>query len=327
MGTSAYTNVWVQQTGARTCLGDGAETMAAIARGGSGLAQHPVLGWIGQIPHLQSMNSLAEAVATPCWRGIADGSDLPVLIASASKGDTQAWLDGTEPNTKAMLRSLPGQLSGHLARALDIGVHINGSPVAACATGLYGVLEAADYLEAGRSSRALAGAVDCSLQPLLLAGFRSLKVLCTQRPSAMQGEGTGFAPAEGAGFLALTRQPGPWRLLAGVRLGDASHETRCDDHGVFHHLLKELWRLCPEPEAIITHGTGTKTGDAFELAGLASGPWKEAQRVHMKPAIGHCLGASSAVELAVACEGPWKRIWKLALGFGGHLAGVALSRA
>jgi 3-oxoacyl-(acyl-carrier-protein) synthase len=49
--------------------------------------------------------------------------------------------------------------------------------------------------------------------------------------------------------------------------------------------------------------------------------------MNMKPVIGHCLGASGAVELAVALEAPVKRLWKVSLGFGGHLAAVAVARA
>ena len=109
-------------------------------------------------------------------------------------------------------------------------------------------------------------------------------------------------------------------------LGDASHETRCDDAAVLRQCLSELWRICPEPEAIVVHGTGTIAGDAYERQGLDAGPWRHAQQIWCKPVIGHCLGASSLVELAVGCAGTWQRWWKISLGFGGHMAGVALQK-
>jgi 3-oxoacyl-(acyl-carrier-protein) synthase len=49
--------------------------------------------------------------------------------------------------------------------------------------------------------------------------------------------------------------------------------------------------------------------------------------VACKPAIGHTLGASGLVELAAAMHDPAAhRIWKLGMGFGGHLACVAVAR-
>ena len=92
------------------------------------------------------------------------------------------------------------------------------------------------------------------------------------------------------------------------------------------HALQSLWEAAPAPDLIIAHATGTAAGDAYELRGLDAGPWRRCERVTMKPLIGHTLGASGAVELAIALEAPVNRLWKLSLGFGGHLAAVAVER-
>ncbi|HEX3135151.1 MAG TPA: hypothetical protein VHX44_16420, partial [Planctomycetota bacterium] len=145
-----------------------------------------------------------------------------------------------------------------------------------------------------------------------------------RRPLAF-AEPTGFAPAEGAGIVALGRD-GPWRLVASVRLGDARHETEFRDPATLRHALDALWQVAPTPDLIVTHGTGTARGDAYERAGLDAGRWRDVPRLHCKPTIGHCLGASAAVELAIGLEAPVRRLWKLGLGFGGHLAAVAVER-
>jgi 3-oxoacyl-(acyl-carrier-protein) synthase len=78
---------------------------------------------------------------------------------------------------------------------------------------------------------------------------------------------------------------------------------------------------------IVVHGTGTVAGDRYEKDGLDRGPWSQIPRIACKPLWGHALGASGAVELAAALEAPVNRLWKLSLGFGGHLAALALERA
>jgi 3-oxoacyl-(acyl-carrier-protein) synthase len=149
--------------------------------------------------------------------------------------------------------------------------------------------------------------------------------LCGEEKPQAFAVPTGFAPAEGAGLMALAHD-GPWRLVASVRLGDARHETEFRDPATLRTALEGLWHASPRPDLIITHGTGTARGDAYERGGLDDGPWRAVPRLHCKPMIGHCLGASAAVELALGLEAPVKRLWKLGLGFGGHLAVVAVER-
>ena len=239
---------------------------------------------------------------------------------ATSKGDPWAF-------TPALAATAgPGHLGARLARSFNVGIHVPCATAAACSTGLYSLLACADRLADGSCDRGLAGAADGLLPPWLRAGFAQLGVLATGTPSAFDGRGTGFMPAPGAGMLALVRGAAPWRLMAGVRIGDAGHETHFIDPGTLHHALQALWEVAPAPDLIIAHATGTAAGDAYELAGLDAGPWRRCERVTMKPLIGHTLGASGAVELAIALEAPVQRLWKLSLGFGGHLAAVAVER-
>ena len=282
-------------------------------------------GWVGRVASSTDLIGLAALAAERPWAAIAGIPGLAAVSISASKGDVEALERALAGDASAFIASIPGWLGPRLAARLGIGMHLPLPVAAACSTGLYGLLAAADLVEHGTCTHALAGAADRSLTPLLLAGFASLGVLCGDRPPQAFATPTGFAPAEGAGMVALGTD-GPWRLVAGVRLGDAGHETHFNDPLTLTTALAALWAELPEPDLIITHGTGTGTGDAYELQSLDAGPWSTSPRLSCKPVIGHCLGASGIVELTLGLEAPAKRLWKISLGFGGHLAAVALER-
>lgn len=312
-----------------TCLsvaGDAAASWAAVAAGTCALSCDAEMGWHGPIPAWRGDPvGLLLAAARPAWAAVAAEPGPPAWGLSASKGDPWAWQAALAGGAAALHRAPPHAPGAAVARALGVGLHRPCMVAAACSTGLVACLEAADLIAAGGCARGLAGAVDGDLPPWLRAGFASLGVLCGQRRPQAFAEPTGFAPAAGAGVVALARR-GPWRLVAGVRLGDARHETHFEDPAVLRRCLAGLWDAAGAPDLIITHGTGTAAGDPYEAAGLERGPWSGVRRLSCKPVIGHCLGASGAVELALACEAPVARLWKLSLGFGGHLAAVAIER-
>jgi 3-oxoacyl-[acyl-carrier-protein] synthase II len=289
--------------------------------------------WDGATDRLQRM---ALAAAAGPWLALGDqvasGRGGRVALAFGDpKGDCPRWGDmvsgGVFPGDFPAL--WPGGLAGRLARGLSLPAGWWPCPVAgACSTGLIAVLAAADLIEQGQCVAGLAGAADAGLTPLVLGGFAALGVLCgTEAPGSEPC--AGFAPAEGAGCVALARAQAPadgtWRLRAGFRFADASHPTRCADVGVLRAGLAGLWES-GAPDAIVVHGTGTVAGEAYEGAALDDGPWRDAPRVRCKEMLGHHLGASAAVELAVGLEMPVRRFWKLSQGFGGHVAGVMCER-
>lgn len=327
MPATRYAGIHCAAWSCLTVAGDAGASWRASSLGTSALVCDERLGWHGPLPAWSGdPAALLLACARPAWAAIAGLPGLPAWGLSASKGDPWAWSRALAGQAAALHQAPPHAPGAAVARALGVGLHRPCLVAAACSTGLVACLEAADLIAAGMCSRALAGAVDGDLPPWLHAGFASLGVLCGQRRPQAFAEPTGFAPAAGAGVVALAGR-GPWRLVAGVRLGDAGHETHFEDPGVLHHALASLWDAAGRPELIITHGTGTAVGDPYERAGLDAGPWSGVARLSCKPAIGHCLGASGAVELALACEAPVARLWKLSLGFGGHLAAVALERS
>jgi Beta-ketoacyl synthase, N-terminal domain/Beta-ketoacyl synthase, C-terminal domain len=329
-GLRRYERVALVAWDCLTAAGDASAAWSACsnAPNATALRLEEGLGWHGRVPLTAGddrLLRLATTTAGRAWHAIAQQPGDLALGVSTSKGDPGLWERVLAGEPGLLIAALPGQLTPLLARALRCGPYQPAPVAAACSTGLYALLECADHIEDRRCARALAGAVDLSLTPLLIAGFRALGVLCGNRRPQAFGEPTGFAPAEGAGIVALGTD-GPWRLVASVRLGDARHETEFRDPATLYHALAALWQAAPMPELIVTHGTGTARGDAYERAGLDAGPWRDVPRLHCKPTIGHCLGASAAVELAIGLEAPVRRLWKLGLGFGGHLAAVAVER-
>jgi 3-oxoacyl-[acyl-carrier-protein] synthase II len=326
---SRYTRVAVRAWDCLSAAGDAERTWSACSSRRSALRHIEAIGWCGpiaEVPERMALSDIAAAAAAKPWKSVADVPGRIAWSISSSKGNPAALMRAVSGSASELTASLPGQLQWQLAKKFGLNEFVPQPVAAACSTGLYAVLGAADLIERGLCMRGLAGSADASLQPFLLAGFAALGVLCGAQAPRAFAEPTGFAPAEGAGFLALAHD-GPWRLVAGVRLGDAGHETQFTDPATLRACLDALWAVAPRPDLIVAHGTGTGSGDAYERLGYASGPWSGVPLMACKPIIGHCLGASGSVELAAALEAPVQRLWKLSLGFGGHLAAVALERA
>lgn len=316
----AYTRVFVSEWEAFSCAGNSVNSYTACINEKSALTKYS-WGYGGHSPqHTGSLIHFLGDCAQACLSTAP--IENPILCVSSSKGSLRDLLATPEH----FLRSLPGMLGPQVAQLLKIDHYIGYPAVAACSTGLNTLLSAADLLEAGHSEQALCGSADASLEPFLLGAYKNLGVLAQQAPQAFSDQHTGFAAAEGAAFMNLNRNNGPWRLCGGVRLADASHITRCESDDVILQCFESLWELLPKPDLIVTHATGTENSDTFEGHILNNGAWKNAHTLNCKPIIGHCLGASGLVELAIGLHAPVQRLWKISLGFGGHLAAVALER-
>ncbi len=312
-----YQRVSIRAWSAISAAGDSQSTWRAVENRRRALTCDPTWGWQGTCGADQETLGLLAAQAVPLPRG-----RLAVGIGTSKGALAQHAASGMPIWTAAF----PGAVSMRIAWRLQLGEHQPCACAAACSTGLACLLAGADLIERGQADAALVGATEASLTPLVMAGFRNAGVLCGMTPPQAFAAPTGFAPAEGAAAFALCSD-GPWRLVAGVRLGDAGHETQFTDPRTLTTALCALWQALPEPDLIACHATGTAAGDAYEQAGLDHGPWSSIPRWCAKPYIGHALGASGAVELAAVLHSGAKRLWKLSLGFGGHLVAIAIQRA
>lgn len=196
-------------------------------------------------------------------------------------------------------------------------------PVAACATGLVSVQRGVDLIRQGYCDLVLAGSVDASLQPLILASFKRLGVLAQrfEDPAAacrpFDRKRSGFLIGEGGAVFVLERLDAALRRgarphvewLAGDLAADPTDMTRmeAEPHSL-NRLIREVLRLSRtapnEIDYINLHGTGTLPNDVCETRALQQTLGSDARRIpcsSLKGAIGHLLGAAGSVELAATC--------------------------
>ncbi|WP_229894631.1 beta-ketoacyl-[acyl-carrier-protein] synthase family protein [Streptomyces galilaeus] len=219
---------------------------------------------------------------------------------------------------------LGSSLGPHLDDAADISPHTLTATVAArlgvarsasvstaCSSGADAVLAGAALISRGEADRCLCGGIDLLTEGKLL-GHRALGTLSasgTVRPFGTDRDGTVFG--EGAGFLLLesraaARARGA-RILGKVRGWGASNDgtgpTAPDESGAgavlaVRRALARGGAKARDIAVINAHGTGTRANDTAEAACYRTvfGPGSDAVVFATKPAFGHTLGATGAME-------------------------------
>lgn len=184
----------------------------------------------------------------------------------------------------------------------------------ACAAGNYAIGNAARAITAGRVAVAIAGGVE-PFSRIAMLGFARLRAMSHDRCRPFDRNRRGMQLGEGAAFLVLESETrallrgAPVRaIVGGLGLsGDAHHATapRPDGSGVAAAMHGALARTGIEPADVgwvNAHGTGTPLSDAAEanavaaVFGIESGPPVSS----LKGALGHCMGAATAVEAALS---------------------------
>ncbi len=195
-------------------------------------------------------------------------------------------------------------------------------PVAACATGLISIHQAATLIRQQNCSVAIAGSADAALHPGLLSSYKRLGVHAKAgddpakacRP--LDRTRNGFAVGEGAACLVLeewnhAQQRGATILaewLGGRIASDPSGLTLVNDDGqtlfdVVTRLLNDLQLTPADLSCISLHGTATKLNDRSEARTFNRLFEKERRTVPafgLKGAIGHLMGAAGSVETAAS---------------------------
>ncbi len=338
-----------------TALGpDRPTTWAALCRGesgagwldpstfGPGAAGFPALR---STPPLDGLDPALDLLARASDEAMADARllgddrsydpDRSAVLVGLSKGGvrnlaavhrgTRSGDAGLGPELgRLWLESWPGSGSAFVADRFGFRGAALG-PVAACATGLVAVLQGGDLIRRGACDVALVGGADASLEPLILAAFRRMKVLAkvgddpkrAVRPWDLGR--SGFLVGEGGAVLVLERlDRARWRgaplyaEVAGGALGsDAFHETTPDPDpsGLARLIRRALLDSGVGPaevDAVHVHATATPGNDPLECRALRLAFGPEADRAvcsASKPQVGHLLGAAGSVEVALAALG------------------------
>lgn len=186
----------------------------------------------------------------------------------------------------------------------------------ACAAGNYAVGAALGALRAGRCDVALAGGVE-PFSRLALVGFSRSRAMASDDCRPFDAQRTGMLLGEGAAMFVLetldhARNRGADVLAEVAALGlscDAYHPTAPQPDGVgmraaMQAALDSAGITAADVDWVNAHGSGTRASDAAEAKALHALFGDALPLVSgSKGALGHALGAASAIELAICVAG------------------------
>ncbi|MFN6539596.1 MAG: beta-ketoacyl-ACP synthase [Nostoc sp. EkiNYC01] len=238
-----------------------------------------------------------EILARQMYEDAKNFSSSPRLSVPASS--LKNWLD-TLPHMNA------------IAAARQIGASgIVLAPMAACATGILSIAQAAMLIQTGQCQQAIAGAVEAPITPLTLAGFQQMGALAKtgaypfdlHREGLVLGEGAAVFVLESA-ELAKQRQAKVYGEILGFGLtNDAYHSNSPEPEGksAIAAIKQCLERSCLLPgdiNYIHAHGTATQLNDQMESMVIQHLFPQGVAVSSTKGSSGHTLGASGALGVA-----------------------------
>lgn len=212
---------------------------------------------------------------------------------------------------------IPNMGAAHVSLELGTKGPLSAT-VTACAAGSDAIGYAARIIRHGDAEVMFAGGSEAPVSPVGVAGFAAARALSLRNDDAehasrpFDGGRDGFVIGEGAGCLVLesfehaqARGARIYAELAGAGMSsDAFHMTLPDETGksqarAMKMALKEAGLEPSAIDYINAHGTATSAGDIAETKAIKVALGKHARSVAIssnKSMIGHCLGASGAIE-------------------------------
>lgn len=179
----------------------------------------------------------------------------------------------------------------------------------ACAAGNYAIGAAARAVASGRVDVALAGGVE-PFSRIAMVGFARMRAMAPDGCAPFGLGRRGMTLGEGAGFVVLRRAADTTSaraVVGGLGLSaDAHHPTapREDGSGMAAAMRAALTASDLSPDEVgwvSAHGTGTPRSDAAESLALHTVFGESPPPVSsVKGALGHALGAATALEAVVA---------------------------
>ncbi|MEH2146227.1 beta-ketoacyl-ACP synthase [Nostoc sp.] len=278
------------------------------------------LGLIAQQPsELPMLTQMVVASALQDAGLVSHTADCAVVIGSSRSYQAswemlarQMYEDTAKPvsSFKNWLDTLPHMNA--IAAARQIGaLGIVLAPMAACATGIWSIAQAALLIQTGQCQQALAGAVEAPITRLTLAGFQQMGALAKtgaypfdlHREGLVLGEGAAVFVLESA-ELAKQRQAKVYgEILSFGLTNDAYHTNSPEAQGknAIAAIKQCLERSCLSPadiDYIHAHGTATQLNDRIESMVIQRLFPQGVAVSSTKGSSGHTLGASGALGIA-----------------------------
>ena len=221
----------------------------------------------------------------------------------------------------AMPNLIADAASGHLSIATG-ATGPNYSPTSACATGANAIADGLLHIRARRADALLVGGTEAIILPLFHICFERMGVLAspseplTASCSPYDLDRNGFVPGEGAAAMmiedlehALARgAPIYAEVVGGGSANDAHDIAQPEAHGrgLMVCVQQALAEADIDPARIgyvSTHGTATRLGDLVEVTAMRrmfGSHVDDLALSSIKPATGHMMGASGALEVIIA---------------------------
>ncbi len=282
---------------------------------------------------------LALASARDAWSdskldrvGEVDPDRVAVVVGSAFGGmdlhEVELAKSSKRKGLSASPYLVPGLLINQAAGQVAQHLGLNGPSVApanACATGGHAIALGAMFLRAGEADIAVCGGCESAFTPLIVNGFATMKALVgrkagdrsiddpgqASRPFSV--DRVGFVMSEGAGTLILATESAVRRFgliaqaeLAGWAMNSDGYHMAMPNGVTIEKCLANALRRAeispPEVNYYNAHGTSTPVNDRVETQAIKGVFGEHARRMpisSIKGALGHALGAASAIEAAV----------------------------
>jgi 3-oxoacyl-[acyl-carrier-protein] synthase II len=305
-----------------SCLGDAAETYAALLAGRTGVSvlredrgdrDRLGVGYAYQIDEdaapRRATDWLGRVVAGAAGHaGLNTGDQRVAVVVGTGLRElptVERWSqDGIELGlhelhfAAAVRAALPG-----VTEVLTVSN--------ACSASGYALAVGSDLLTAGEADAVIVAGCDAMTESMLAIIGRGSTVV-TEAVRPFQVDRTGVLLGEGAAAVVL--QPvdaveAPLGLLRGVGLScDAYHETAPDVEGIIAGMRDAHHRARVEPadiDLVLAHGTGTALNDPTEATALArvfGEAYGRAAVTAIKGATGHTSGAAALMSLIVALQ-------------------------
>ena len=212
---------------------------------------------------------------------------------------------------------IPNMGAAHVSLALGTKGPLSAT-CTACAAGSDAIGYAARIIRSGDADVMFAGGSEAPISPVGISGFAAARALSLRNDDPIHASRPfdagrdGFVVGEGAGCLVLeslehaqARGVRIYAELAGAGMSsDAFHMTLPDESGksqarALKMALAEAGLQPEDVDYINAHGTATGAGDVAETKAIKVALGEHSRMVAVssnKSMIGHCLGASGAIE-------------------------------
>lgn len=304
-------NIYIGATAMRTCLGNKAETLAAMHEGKSGLRYNETFGMFAGICDVLLIDAYTrfESLLIEQIDDVVKQSGLNVadddiqLVISTTKGNVDLLAEDCDdiPCRAFIYES---------AKIISQYFNFKNEPIVvsnACISGVSAFVVARDLILSGRCRHVIVAGCDV-LSEFITSGFASFKSVSPNPCRPYDADRDGLTLGEAAAAVMLTVKPTSSVILAGGAItNDANHisgPSRTGD-GLFYAIsnaMKEAGVTSDDIAFVNTHGTATRYNDEMESKAVAWAHLDDKPLNSLKGYIGHTLGASGVVETALSVE-------------------------